>query len=153
MNYSLTAKAALLAHIEALNTERQAKQDAEPGSWFSKWPTDDDYINELIEYGVTTADEFDRMQLATSISECSKAATGHRINSDWREHTLQELEEILDGWVSMANQQYEWEKDCEQREQEERENLASQCHVTVDQIIEWESSEYNWCKISFSYPP
>ena len=31
-------------------------------------------------------------------------------------------------------------------EQEERENLASACHVSVEQIIEWESSEYNWAR-------
>lgn len=131
-------------HIETINAEIQARMDADPDLQCTFWACDDQTIAELIADGITTGDEWDRMQLGNSISDCSKAAVGCRIGVDWTEHTKAELEEILDGWVRMANEQYEAECEWEKREEEERENLASQCHVSVDQIVEWES-QYDDC--------
>ena len=113
----------LLKHIESINAQRKAMQDAEPGSWYSMWDTSPQYIAELWFEGVRTPDDWDRMQLANSISDCSKAAVGCRINSDWREHTKQELQDILDGWVRLANEQYELEREFEEQDSAEAKEL------------------------------
>lgn len=140
----MNCNAELIAHIEALNAERQALMDADPDLWCSMWCTDPEYIADLNDYGVFTGEDFDRMQVANNISDCSKAAVGSRQGVDWKDYSLAELNEILDGWVELANAEYQYEVEREQQEEIDRENLAVSCHVSVEQIIEWESSQDTW---------
>ena len=74
-------------------------------------------------------------ELAECFSDMHKSMYGCRARFayDWT------VEELQDG-INRLQDEIEEENN---REQKEREELAAQCHVSVDQIIAWEDEQYD----------
>lgn len=114
----------LLKHIEAINAEAQARMDADPDLWCSMWTTD---LNHWAEYGVFTADDFDRHNLIAGISDASKDLYGCRLRLEWDDLTVEELKAIYDNICRQLNEQFEAEKEAEAYEAELNKGLSLDC--------------------------
>ena len=114
----------LLKHIESINAEAQARMDAEPGLWCSMWTTD---LDHWADYGVFTANDFDRHNLIASISDASKDLYGCRLRLDWDEMSVEDMERMYDNICRQLNEQYEMEKEAEALAAEWKKGLPDDC--------------------------
>lgn len=98
--------------------------DADPDLWCSMWTTD---LNHWAEYGVFTADDFDRHNLIAGISDASKDLYGCRLRLEWDELTVEELKAMYDNICRQLNEQFEAEKEAEAYEAELNKGLSLEC--------------------------
>jgi len=101
----------LVAHIEAQNAESAAWAAEEEGRWAGETVTDPEF---WAECGVYTVEDYEKYQLACSISESAKTAYGHKYWVDYANMSLVELEELADSYGNSATEQLERERQAEE---------------------------------------
>jgi hypothetical protein len=124
MNYSadqLTLRDHLLAN------EADVKARIESGEYtFATWYTTE--LDHWAEYDVYSVADLERYDLAAYITDESKSAYGYKVRVDFREHTLEQLE----NWADRVSR--DAEETCA-REQEEQAHAQAEFETLVADTI------------------
>jgi hypothetical protein len=122
----------LIAYIESLNAQTQAWVDENPTErWAGMIVTEESHWNDM---GIFTVEDFKRDRLICEIRECSKSAYGSRVNLDWDQYSIEELEEMSDSYGSAADAQFQFEQE------QEAKNVAK-FEGFIQEMISWGAAD------------
>ena len=72
-------------------------------------------LDELAEFGITSITDYKKDECVTWISEFGKSATGSRVRVDPNEHTLKELEIMVEYWGKESTKAVEEQRIADKR--------------------------------------
>lgn len=116
-----------MGYIKQRNAEMQAWVDEDPKNRWGGMLIED--VSHWLDIGITTIEQFEREELITEISECSKTANGRRLQTNFSEMSMEELKDLADYYSKEAELQLE-------REAEETQRAVEAHKSTVQEMID-----------------